>query len=81
MALIVEDISVKGLSVLQVDRIHVLKAMAVYESSLLHGFLKSAPIELRMEAWQAYQGHRAILVAIDAEIVCRLEAQFADLFN
>lgn len=76
-----EDIKLKRLDTLQVDRIHVLKAMVVYETSLLHGALKVAPVELRMEAWQAYQGYRALLAIIDLEITRRLEVQFGDLFN
>lgn len=77
----VEEIVTKELSTLQVDRIHILKAMAVYETSLLCGHLKLAPQELRMKAWQAYQGHRAVLVNIDTEIVRRLGVKFGDLFN
>lgn len=76
-----EDIKLKRLDVLQVDRIHVLKAMYVYETSLLCGYLKLGPPEIRMKAWLMYQGHRAILVAIDAEIMRRLGVQFGDLFN
>lgn len=76
-----EDIRSKKLDVLQIERIHILKAMAVYETSLMYGFLKYAPGSIRMEAWRAYQGHRNILAAIDLEIARRLELEFGDMFN